>query len=126
MKQIERWVKRYINYRKGQISFNFEILDVHVFNKDAAVERELKLANSGVTNKMKLVATSGMSPYEALSNEIWENQILKLHEKWIPLQTSYTMSADAGRPANAEGEDTSDSTAKNRDSGEDASNAIEE
>ena len=75
---------------------------------------------------MKLAATSGMSPSETLSNQIWENQILKLHEKWVPLQTSYTMSADAGRPANAEGEDSSDSTAKNRDSAEDASNAIEE
>lgn len=126
VKQIERWVKRYINYRKGKVSFDFEILDVHIFNKDSAVERELRLANSGVPNKMKLAATSGMSPAEVISNQVWENQFLKVHENWIPLQTSYTMSADAGRPANAEGEDSSDSTAKNRDSAEDASNAIEE
>lgn len=126
VKQIERWVKRFINYRKGNTSFEFEILDVHIWNKDSAVERELKLANSGVPNKMKLAATAGMSPREVMSAQLWENQYLKIHENWIPLQTSYTMSADAGRPSNEDTGNVNDSTSKNKDSGEDAANAIEE
>lgn len=126
VKQIERWVKRFINYRKGNTSFDFEILDVHIWNKDSAVDRELKLANSGVPNKMKLAATAGMSPSEVMSAQIWENQYLKIHENWKPLQTSYTMSAEAGRPSNEETGNVNDSTSKNKDSGEDAGNSIEE
>jgi len=126
VKQIERWVKRFINYRKGQISFDFEILDVHIWNKDAAVERELKLANSGVPNKMKLAATAGMSPMEVISGQLWENQFLKIHENWIPLQTSYTMSGETGRPSNEQTGKVNDSTDANKDSGENASNSVEE
>ena len=124
VKYIERWVQRYINYRQGQVSFNFEILDVHIWNKDASVDRELKLANSGVPNKMKLAATAGMNPSEVISGQIWENQFLRIHENWIPLQTSYTMSAGAGRPENDESQGITDSTAANKDSGEDPSNAV--
>lgn len=124
VKYIERWVKRYINYRKGNISFDFEILDVHIFNKDAAVERELKLANSGVPNKQKLAATSGLTPDKLLSAQIWENEFLKIHENWIPLQTSYTM-ASAGRPENSEAKGVTDSTTINKDSGEGDGNNIE-
>lgn len=123
VKYIERWMKRYIGYRKGNINYIFEILDVHIFNKDAAVERELKLANSGVPNKMKLAATAGMTPTEVISGQLWENQFLKIHENWIPLQTSYTMSGDVGRP---ESKEANDSTEKNKDSGENPANNVEE
>lgn len=127
VKAIENWTKRFIKYRETSVSFEFEILDVNIFNKDAAVTRELSLANSGVPNKMKLAATSGMTPTEALSSMIWENQYLKIHENWVPLQTSYTMSSSEGRPS-AEDDPTTpinDSTAKNKDSGDDDSNKIE-
>ena len=127
---IERWVKRFIKYRETTITFNFEILDVNIFNKDAAVSRELSLANSGVPNKMKLAATAGLTPTEVITNMIWENQMLEIHNNWIPLQTSYTMSGDesGGRPS-ADDDPASpvnDSTAKNKDSGDDDSNSIEE
>ena len=61
---------------------------------------------------MKLAATAGISPTDVMSGQIFENQILKVHENWIPLQTSYTMSNDAGRP---ESEEANDSTATNQD-----------
>lgn len=109
---IERWMRRFINYRTSSVEFSFEILDVNIFNKDAAIDLELKLANSGVPNKMKLAATAGISPTDVMSGQIFENQILKVHENWIPLQTSYTMSNDAGRP---ESEEANDSTATNQD-----------
>lgn len=128
---IERWVKRFIKYRETTISFEFEILDVNIFNKDAAVTRELKLANSGVPNKMKLAATAGITPTEVMSNMVWENSFLKIHENWVPLQTSYTMSTTensttsgtsiGGRPSvedNPDGAPIKDSTSKNKDSGE--------
>ena len=117
---LERWVRRFISYRTSSIDFNFEILDVHIFNKDAAVDREVKLAQSGVPNKMKLAASSGMSPVEVISNQIWENEYLQIHMNWIPLQTSYTLSGDQGRPADGETDDVTatDTNGTTKDSGE--------
>ena len=121
---IERWMRRFINYRTSSVDFNFEILDVHIFNKDAAVDRELKLAQSGVPNKMKLAASSGMSPVEVISNQIWENEYLQIHMNWVPLMTSYTMSSDQqGRPENPETDDvtSTDTASSTQDSGENTS-----
>ena len=114
VKFIEAWIKRFISYRVSSIDFDFEVLDVNIFNKKEAVDRELSLANSGVPNKMKLAATAGLSPGDTISNEIFENHFLKIHENWMPLQTSYTMSSnDSGRPESDEGEN--DSTDANKD-----------
>lgn len=110
VEMIERWIRRYIKYNTSSIKFDFEILRVDIFNHDKAVELQLKLASSGVPNKLKLAATSGISPLQSISNQYFENEILQLHESWKPLQTSYTQSA--GRPA---AEDPSDSTATNID-----------
>ena len=38
---IERWMRRFINYRTSSVEFSFEILDVNIFNKDAAIDLEL-------------------------------------------------------------------------------------
>lgn len=116
VESIEKWVKRYVNYKTSSISFSFEILDVNIFNKDSAVDLELKLSNAGVPNKMKLAATAGMSPADVMSAQIFENQILKVHENWIPLKSAYTMSSktedEAGRPESTEPNDNTD---KNKD-----------
>lgn len=121
VRYLERWCRRFISYRTSSVDFYFEILDVHIFNKDAAVDRELKLAQSGVPNKMKLAASSGMSPVEVVSNQIWENEYLQIHMNWVPLMTSYTMSGDQqGRPEDAETDDvtTTDTNATTKDTGD--------
>lgn len=61
---------------------------------------------------MKLAATAGISPTDIMSAQIFENQILKVHENWIPLQTSYTQSGNVGRP---ESDEPNDNTDKNKD-----------
>ena len=92
---IERWVRRYIMYNStGSAKYFFDILRIDIFNKKAEVERELSLANSGIPNKLRLAAANGENPYRTLSAGIFENDILGLQNRWIPLQTSYTMSSD--------------------------------
>lgn len=109
---LEHWMRRYISYKStGSYKYFFEFLRVDIFNKDKAVERELKTANSGTPNKLRLAATAGQNPYVTLSSQIFENEILGLHEKWVPLKTSYTLT-DNGKP---EKEDPTDSTAINKD-----------
>lgn len=127
VKYIERWVDRFIRYRGKSVKYDFEILDVNIFNKDTALDRELKLAQSGVPNKMKLAATSGITPRMVISSQIWENTILKLNENWVPLQTSYTLSSnnEGGRPSEQEAGVVSDTAAANRDSAETNGETIE-
>ena len=112
VEQIERWVSRYIMYKSsGNNRYFFEILRVDIFNKDASCARELSLANSGVPNKLRLAATNGINPYETLSAQYFENEILGIHNSWVPLQTSYTMSGEG----EIQTEPIKDSTAKNDD-----------
>lgn len=107
---IERWIRRYIIYNStGSAKYFFDILRVDIFNKDRAIETELSLANSGVPNKMQLAATSGLNPYQTLSSQYFENEILKIHESWRPLQTSYTMSNESTvKEPNDEGDRNAD------------------
>lgn len=106
---LERWVQRYIMYNTtGNNRYFFEILRVDIFNRDTASDHELSLASSGVPNKLKLAAVSGMNPYEVLSTGIFENEVLQLHTKWIPLQTSYTMSDNTSDTPNDEADRNKD------------------
>lgn len=107
---IERWIRRYIMYKStGTLKYFFTILRVDIFNKDNAINTELALANSGVPNKLQLAATSGLNPYQTLSAQYFENEVLKVHENWRPLQTSYTMTNDSTvKEPNDEGDRNAD------------------
>lgn len=108
VESIEKWIQRYIAYNStGSAKYFFEILRVDIFNKKNAIESELSLANSGVPNKLKLAATSGINPLETVSAQIFENQMLEIHKNWVPLQTSYTMSSDT-KPESDEPNDSND------------------
>lgn len=106
---IERWVRRYILFNSSSNNkYFFDILRVDIFNEKNQLDAELALANSGVPNKLKLAATAGQNPYRTISSQIFENEILGLHEKWVPLQTSYTMSTSLSDTPNDEADRNAD------------------
>lgn len=93
---IERWISRYIMFNSsGTSKYFFDILRVDIFNGKNQIDAELALANSGVPNKLRLAATAGSNPYRTISSQMFENEILGIHTKWIPLQTSYTQSGSS-------------------------------
>ncbi len=101
VRQLERWVRRYIKQNTSSIKFNFEFLNVSAFNQNSFVDQQLKLATAGVPNKLTLCASIGADPLQTLSAAYVENTILGLQEQFVPLQTSYTQSNTAnegGRP----------------------------
>lgn len=113
VESVQRWIKRFVAYKSKSQKFDFEILPVTIFNKDKAIETEKNLASLGVPNKMKLAATAGLNPLDTISNQIFENEILDLTSKWIPLQSSYTMTDNqGGRPTT---DNPTDETEKSRD-----------
>ena len=100
---LERWIALQLKMRKHNykdFAFEYKILDMTIFNEEDYRANELKAAQSGLPNKMRLSAAYGLSPEVVLGNSALENDIFKdVFDNWQPLKTSYTQSGEAGRPS---------------------------
>ena len=73
-----------------------------VYNRDKTIDRYLRACQNGEPMKTKLGSALGVSPSRQLGADFLENVVLKIGERWRPLQTSHTQSGsrdDAGRPS---------------------------
>lgn len=108
LNQIERWVNRKLKKQPGTLKFYIKFLETTNFSREEVFNRYLKAAQSGAPVKMEMVAALGLTPLEALNKTIIENEVFKLHEMFIPLQSSHTQSgnkdSEGGRPTKSEGE----------------------
>ena len=110
-RQIERFVNFQMDLRgvskyQGYV-FRFAMMDMTIFNSDDVVDRELKLAQASIPNKMRLAAACGVTPEKLFGNMMVENQLLNLSEEWTVLKTSSTQSAtqnSTGRPQSKDDE----------------------
>lgn len=90
LRQIEAWTNRYLKYITNDPLTKVRYIDVTPYNRTEK-KNELKEAGTlGVPVKLQLAAIMGYTPLQALSMDFLENKVLKLHETWIPLSTSYT------------------------------------
>lgn len=124
-RQCERYFTRFIKLRKFNkpaYKFALRIQDSTVFNRYDVADALLKASQNGLAFKLDYGVALGKSPSRQLGAMFLENHVLKLHEEFIPLQTSYTATGDGnstGRPTNEskgldlseEGEATQDSDA---------------
>lgn len=127
-RQIERNVNRLLKTAiSGTVKFQITILDISVFHQQQFHDMLLKDAQYGVPVKSAISASLGISQPKMNALMYMENDYLKLHEKMIPLQSSYTQgsndpTAEAGRPtAEEEGEEISDSNENTREHDSNAS-----
>lgn len=111
-RQLEAWVDLQMKLR-GHIytdyQFVYRILPVTIFDVDDYVDRQLKLAQASLPNKMKLCSAAGISPAAILGNTMIENVVFKdIFDSWSPLRSSYTESEksgnEGGRPPKSETE----------------------
>ena len=89
----ETWIKFHLNdkfARKG-LRFDFEILPTTVFNREDLQSAYFRGAQYGYS-KMFAGVAMGIKQTSQLSLMHLENDYLKMHEKMIPLQSSYTSS----------------------------------
>ncbi|MCR4361965.1 hypothetical protein NUG13_11570 [Bacillus subtilis] len=107
--QIERWLNRYLKGQFGDLMFNVSILPVTRYNQDEMHKMYLESAQYGVPVKSHLSATVGLDPIEVMNMSYLENDMLKMHEEWIPLMSSHTMSDSV------EGTNSSDGAPKKKD-----------
>ena len=90
--QIERWINRDLKFNNKKYKFKIHLLPMTNFNQTDFVNRELKAAQFGVPNKIRLAVSMGMSQSSIMSMAFLENTILELHDNWIPLNSSHTTS----------------------------------
>ena len=87
----DTWIKYLINQRFARtgLTFDFEILPITVFNQKEYASDCLQAAQFGYS-KMRAGVAYGIKQTNQLSLIAFENDFLKMHEKMIPLMSSYT------------------------------------
>ena len=92
----ETWIKYHINYKFGRtnLSFDFEMLPTTVFNRDELKGSYFQGAQYGYSKMLAGVAM-GVKQRDQLSLMNFENDILEMSIKMVPLQSSYTTSGTA-------------------------------
>lgn len=95
--QIEVWVNRYLTAKIGERA-KIKFIEVTPYTRGKKINELKESAQYGLPVKIALSSLLGFSPLETLSMQYLENDILSLQDKWIPLQSSHTQSAKAGRP----------------------------
>lgn len=89
------WIKYLINERFARtgLTFDFEILPITVFNQKDYSTQQFTGAQFGYS-KMRAGVSLGLKQVNMISLVTFENDFLKMHEKMIPLMSSYTQGGD--------------------------------
>ena len=93
--QIEERVNRYLTFVVGDDHAKIKYFEVSPYTKANKKKELLESGDRGLAVKLSVAALDGFSPLETLSLNYLENDILKLHEKFIPWSTAYTQSSTA-------------------------------
>lgn len=101
LNMYESWIKFQLNNRFSRtgLLFDFEILPTTVFNRTDIENSKFKGAQYGYS-KMFAGVAMGIKQRDLISLMEFENDFLKMSEKMIPLQSSYT--TPGGEVANEE------------------------
>lgn len=120
LRQIERWINRKLKNQSGVYKFKVKLLDITVFNREERTKQYLESAQFGLPVKLEIGASLGLSPLELVNKATLENEVLGLHDLFIPLQSSFNKldDGDVGRPQKSDNE-ISDSGQINKDKGSD-------
>lgn len=102
---LNRFIHRH-NYGKY---FKVTFLDVSIFNRKEYGEAMLRAATYGLPTLSYYAASQGLSQDDLDCMSFLEDDVLKLKERLVPLQSSSTMSSsdgdgEAGRPTKDIGE----------------------
>ena len=91
----EAWIKFHINDRFARrgLTFDFDILPTTVFNRNDLQQSYFRGAQYGYS-KMAARVAIGIKQLDQLSLMNFENEMLEMSTKMVPLQSSYTTSGN--------------------------------
>ncbi|MBQ4122239.1 hypothetical protein IJD44_00720 [bacterium] len=81
-------------FSNGSINFKYSLLPITYYNESEYISDSFKLAQSGYSYIVPALAM-GFTQRDIVNIKDLENDILKLGEKFIPLSSAYTQSAQA-------------------------------
>lgn len=112
------WIRYQINrlFGHSNLSFDFSILPITIFNQEKIQKQYFQGAQYGYS-KMYAGVALGIKQVNQVSLMDFEGEILKMHEKMIPLQSSYTSSNSdiAGAAKSKSSEEKGSSSPKEND-----------
>lgn len=116
-RQYEAIVNRKLKQKFGG-KWKISILNMSKFTEKDTVDMLLKAAQASCPVKNRLVAALGLTPLESIGLSVLENDVLKLHENWKPLASSFTTSSadltdEGGRPPIDNPTESGENTRKN-------------
>jgi hypothetical protein len=118
VKNIEDMVNRYIQHQSFGKNFRVTFLDVSSFNRKEVGEQYLKGCQFGAPMISLYNVSQGLGQAEMEAMNFLENEILELPSKFVPLQSSSTMSGsptDEGGAPEKDMEDLTESGEQNRE-----------
>jgi hypothetical protein len=100
LRQIERWINRYLKNIKSSYQFKANFPDVTRFNQKDYIANTLKNIQFGAPEKNKWLAVSGNNPSASTVNNFFEENVLNITENFKPMQSSHTQNdnGDGGAP----------------------------
>lgn len=120
LRQVERWINRRLKLDSKKYKFKINMLNTTWQNQSEKISQELKSAQFGTPNKIKLATSMGLSQSSIGSMTFLENEVLELHDNWIPLQSSHTQNGnEVNSPTNGENGKPSKEEDKTRTDGGD-------
>ena len=121
-RQCERNINRLLKHWLKHSVYQIKILDITYYNQQDMFNMYLKGAQASTPTITMACAALGMTPADMIDQCYLETEILDLANKFKPLATSYTQSAndedEGGAPTQEEkGEELSDAGEQTRESG---------
>ena len=92
--QIQGWTNRMLSYLVSDPA-KVKFFEVSAYTKDAFKESLQKDLNYGFVSALAINSLNGFSELDTLALNYLEKDVLKLNEKFVPLATASTRSADS-------------------------------
>lgn len=107
LQQIEARVNRFIDYFVPDNGMRVKYMPITPYFQDEAIKQVKEACSLGLPMKTQYAALMGMSPLDMNSMAYLENEVLQLHDKFIPLESTYTQAGGSdtgGAPEKPENE----------------------
>lgn len=99
LRSLERWLNKKLKLMSGSIKFQAIFPDIGIYNRNDMIKTFKESSTLGLPTKNLYAASLGFTPSQVLGMTFLENNVLGLHDLFIPLSSSYTQSSnDVGRP----------------------------
>lgn len=114
--QIEGWVNRFLSYQVSSPA-KVKFFEVSEYTRKELKEDLLKSGQYGLPNSLAINSLDGITELDTLALNFLENDCLDLHNKFVPMKSSYTQSGSAsseigqGRPTESDTTITDDGEA---------------